>query len=312
MLPNSHPLYELLKGWGQDRPHPQGGVEFAPADQFPIILESTISDKFLIREIRICYISTHLLTKFLIGDYDQDVHRILYCATGTRTGFALCEAAKFAKRLEAGAIQRSGLTTEDPAYRQLRNKGTLCKAVRPDDDDLSLNVIAGFTESLKLDGILEAVDAWHSLLWPPDQLDMTKEVKWWVDTLKGSGNDAETPLGNALQNLSENENEFKDNVRQAQKAKNQRTWTKKAGRTQKDQLSLTKEFVKLLWVPAALWCRDSYNIARFLGWDGKGEAEESDRRIKKVNRAISELGLSKTRKRHHSRIEKAEKEHSHN
>lgn len=278
----THPLSGKIREWSEIANQSSIKVPFETGPAFAAHVDSLEINDFKKNNIRKTYLASYLLAKSLKGEYDESLHRILYNSSTKEGSFPLCEAARLANNLaHESSNSRDGSTGLK-------------------------NVMAGFSRSLKLEGITEALDLWSKEFWPKGAVNHTKEMKWWVNQHEGTATEAETYFEQALRELSGEGFESDEVLRKARKSKYERERARKSGETSKGQSSAFNASIKLLWVPAALWCRDSYSIAMILGWDGRGLASEHDRRIGQVDDAVYDLGLTKSRRKHQAVIEKFE------
>lgn len=257
-----HPLWPTLKEWAAEGPLPL--VTFGNIPQFEqnVNLAALVDPLWGHVDAKAGFWQTYAnaaaLGRFLVGGENNiDVHALLYRVSAHRLGKALCYAARVAVEL-------------------------------PDR-------CADFSDSTRREGFVTALEAWAALFLQ-EGFDGRKELRWVTRNLFGVDQNAADFWVSACQYEIGDTVEFAKILAHehgnAEAAKRMQEQPKQ--RKAKPRTSEFKDRLQCFWVPAALWCKSDAEIVELLEPDRKDKMPDA---YDRVRRDVSELGLSKSRRR---------------
>jgi hypothetical protein len=251
-----HPLWPTILQWcsvGMEKPNMP---PFLPVLDFHAFIDgSSIHDEAK-KNFKQPYNDSAFLGKALCGpEYDMDIHRVLYLATGHPLGYALAFAATIAKQ--------SGF-------------------------------LAPFSDSLRREGLIKALEAWSHLCELDGDFLWDKELKWVNRTLVGKDETAADFWLGKCQEFSRSKPDYLEKLGKelANAAAAKRGKAKDRAKGVQPVVSQFKAKIQLLWVPAGLWLLPDASIAATVCPDLKAVLLEH---MEHVRADISTLKLSASR-----------------
>jgi hypothetical protein len=220
-----HPLWPTILQWcsvGMENPHMP---PFLSETEFHALINGLSIHDESKKNFKKPYNDSALLGGVLCGmDYDADIHRVLYQATGHPLGYALAFAATIA--------EQSGF-------------------------------LAPFRDSLRREGLIKALEAWSHLCELDGDFRWDKELKWVNRTLVGVNEVAADFWLAKCQEMSGSKPDYLEKLGKelANAASAKRGEKKTRARGVPPKASQFKAKIQLLWVPAALWLLPDASIA---------------------------------------------------
>ena len=252
----NHPLWPTILQWcsvGKDKPHLP---PFLPVAEFHTYIDSLRVHDEAKKNFKQPYNDSAFLCKALCGpDYDVNIHRVLYQATGHPLGYALAYAATIA--------EQSGF-------------------------------LAPFSNSLQRDGLIKALEAWSHLCELDGDFQWDKELKWVNRTLVGVDEVAADFWLGKCQEMSGSKPDYLEKLGKelVNAASAKRGKAKDRAKGVQPKVSQFKAKIQLLWVPAALWLLPDASIAATVCPDLKAVLLKH---MEHVRFDISTLKLSESR-----------------
>lgn len=164
-------------------------------------------------------------------------------------------------------------------------------------------MFATFSLSTHLPDFLEALETWAHKFWPNKDFDWKTELPWINRNLVGKDETAsEFWLKECLTVSSDTHAFTRELAAEVIKADAAKRMRDKRGTTR--QPPKFKDDILVMWIAGALWCRDTAGILFLL----EPKSPDAVAAHKRIDRDISELGLSASRRPDHQRsIDEAEK-----
>ncbi|MEI7912479.1 MAG: hypothetical protein WCK77_22855 [Verrucomicrobiota bacterium] len=254
-----HPLWPTIMEWAENSPRQV--VPWAPKHEFQHNVDMAAlanpiwGHEHAKEQFWKAYRDAAALGKALVGgSYNSDVHAMIYRVSEHRFGDALCRAA--------------GTAWRRPGF------------------------CANFSDSTRLDGFVRALEAWtpHIL---QEGFDGKAELPWVIRTLSGKEDVAADFWLDACKfQIGDSVAFGKTFAKEIGRAEASARMKKRRG--EKAKMPEFKDFLKLYWVPAALWCRSDSEIVEILTPDRKTNMTAAYNRVR---RDISELGFAFSRRK---------------